>query len=276
MIALGLKLTEQGKGDYWDDVDRWVRNMFAEGQLTPAKADYLTGKRYSTKNVPFIVQEQADGDQVVERWVGGFLSQPLANDGNGSLPIPCCTGNGTRAIYYVWQNILTWDAGKLKVNLLLNRASPWADVDSHIPYQGQVDVRIKKAVNLSIRIPEWVKPEKVRVQVNGNDRRLQWEGRYAVVGAVVAGDVAVMKFPISERTDTVWIEKHKYTLTRKGNDVIAIDPPGRVCPLVTVHGLFPWIKSVASTISRAGAVASNTKYRGRRVPGFESTTISSV
>jgi hypothetical protein len=46
--------------------------------------------------------------------------------------------------------------------------------------------------------------------------------------------------------------------------------------VVTVHGLFPWIKSVASTISRAGAVASNTKYRGRRVPGFESTTISSV
>ena len=31
--------------------------------------------------------------------------------------------------------------------------------------------------------------------------------------------------------DTVWIEKEKSALVRKGNDVVAIDPPGRVCPL---------------------------------------------
>ena len=33
MIALAIKLSEAGVGDYWDDVDRWTRNMFAEGQL---------------------------------------------------------------------------------------------------------------------------------------------------------------------------------------------------------------------------------------------------
>ena len=36
MLALALKLTEAGVGDYWDDVDRWVRNQFAEGQLMDA------------------------------------------------------------------------------------------------------------------------------------------------------------------------------------------------------------------------------------------------
>ena len=29
-----MKLSEAGAGDYWDDADRWIRNMFAEGQLT--------------------------------------------------------------------------------------------------------------------------------------------------------------------------------------------------------------------------------------------------
>ena len=29
----------------------------------------------------------------------------------------------------------------------------------------------------------------------------------------------------------MWIEKQKYTLLMKGNDVITIDPPGQTCPL---------------------------------------------
>ena len=32
---------------------------------------------------------------------------------------------------------------RLSVNLLLNRASPWVDVDSHIPYEGRVDLKVK-------------------------------------------------------------------------------------------------------------------------------------
>jgi hypothetical protein len=48
---------------------------------------------------------------------------------------------------------------------------------------------------------------------------------------VKPGDVVVMSFPIAERTEVVWVEKERYTLVRKGNDVVAIDPPGRYCPL---------------------------------------------
>ena len=38
-------------------------------------------------------------------------------------------------------------------------------------------------------------------------------------------------FPLPHRTDHVHIEKRPYTLKRRGNDVIAIDPPGRNLPL---------------------------------------------
>jgi hypothetical protein len=40
-----------------------------------------------------------------------------------------------------------------------------------------------------------------------------------------------LSFPIFERTDTVYIEKERFTLVRKGNDVVDISPPGRFCPL---------------------------------------------
>ena len=238
MIAMGLKLIEAGAGDYWDDVDRWTRNQFAEGQLT--SSDWV---EQLIKDKP--VNLEGDGglnlkdasaatERVPERSVGGFAAFPSVNDWQGSEKASishCCTGNGARAIYYVWENILTHKNGGLKVNLLLNRASAWADVNSHIPYQGRVDVRIKKARELSIRIPEWVKAKEVRCQVDGKERSLSWEGRYAAVGRVKAKDEVTLTFPIGERTDAVRIEGRDYTLVRKGNEVVKVDPPGRNYPL---------------------------------------------
>jgi len=117
------------------------------------------------------------------------------------------------------------------VNLLLNRASPWADVNSSIPYQGRVDVKVKKVYELLVRIPEWVKPDECACTVNDAERKLNWDGRYAKIGGVKPDDVATLTFPIFERTDEVSIEERKYTLVRKGNDVVDIDPPGKYYPL---------------------------------------------
>jgi hypothetical protein len=71
----------------------------------------------------------------------------------------------------------------------------------------------------------------VQGQVNGQDRSIGCEGRYVQVGPVQPGDVAILTFPIAERTEEVWIEKARYTLIRKGHDIVHIDPPGRYCPL---------------------------------------------
>ena len=134
-------------------------------------------------------------------------------------------------VHRVWANIVNYDNGKLRVHLLLNRASPWADVDSFLPYEGRVDVKLKQACELSLRTPEWVKPDQTKCTVNGSERSLSWDGRYAVVGKVAPNDVATLVFPISERTEKVRIQGIDYTLTCKGNDVVHIDPPGKYCPL---------------------------------------------
>jgi len=240
MIALGIKLSQAGVGDYWDDVDRWARNMFAEGQLTPERAALL--ERYVAglpvtpvdRDTPVCGGVTPSGyettDRVIERNIGAFAGWPEPSNW-GLAIMHCCTGNGTRSIYYLWDSILAYADGKLRVNLLLNRASPWADVDSHLPYTGQVDVKIKQPVDLAVRIPEWVKPDEVCVEVDGQARDISWDGRYAVVGDVQPGEVVTMRFPIAERTEKVWIEKRQYTLVIKGNDVVAIDPPGQACPL---------------------------------------------
>ncbi len=69
-----------------------------------------------------------------------------------------------------------------------------------------------------------------RCQVNGEERSLDWDGRYARIGQVKPGETATLTFPITERTDVVNIEKRPYTLVRKGNEVVSIDPAGRYYP----------------------------------------------
>ena len=86
-------------------------------------------------------------------------------------------------------------------------------------------------MRISVRIPEWVTPADVRTQVNGFDRQALWDGRYCVVGQVAPPDKVTLSFPIAERSDTIRVEKKVYTIVRKGNDVVAIDPPGRYAPL---------------------------------------------
>lgn len=238
MIMLALLLSEDGVGDYWDDADRWIRNMFAEGQLLSTDWVYHIAEmgRINTDARDFprsVVGPWATSERVLERCLGAFASNPAANDwlGNSQGIAYCCTDNAAQALYCIWERILRYKEGKLKVNLLLNRASPWANIDSFIPYQGRVDVKVKISCQLSIRIPEWVVPQDTRCQVQGKDRSLAWQGRYAQVGQVKPGDVVSLTFPIEERGSVVYIEKQRFSLIRKGNEVVYMHPSGRFCPL---------------------------------------------
>ncbi len=113
-----------------------------------------------------------------------------------------------RTLYQAWERILEHGDGRLHVHLLLNRASPWADVDSHLPYQGQVDVKAKEDIEeLSVRIPAWADVGAVEAAVGDVRRQVAWNGRYAKLGPVPAGVTATVRFPIFERSEHVRVEK---------------------------------------------------------------------
>ncbi len=239
MVSLALKLTAAGLGDFWDDADRWIRNQLAENQMT--RADWAESlwemgpahlRDWDIKPSVLDPSHQTT-ERVLARNIGGFAAHATANDfSTGKTAITaCCTGNGARALYQAWERILDCAGGKLCVNLLLNRASPWADVDSYIPYEGRVDIRMKDDCDLAVRIPEWVRPEQTTCQVDDVERALDWEGRYALAGGVRAGQVVTLTFPMVERSERVYIQHHRYTLDRKGNDVIAVRPGGLYLPL---------------------------------------------
>lgn len=226
MVLLALYLTKAGQSDYWDDVDRYVRNQLAENQIAYGAwiDDYIATLPVSP------VPEGVTGDNVSERVVGSFSGWASANeyliDMNQPIVSACCTGNGSRALYYVWQNILNLDQGRITVNLLFNRASRWADVNSFIPYEGRVDVQMKTDCELEIRLPEWASPEETSGVVNNTPVELTYSGRYTRFGRLQRGDIATLVFPIRERTVDTQIGDRSYSLVIKGNDVVDIHPSG--------------------------------------------------
>lgn len=245
MVAAAVKLSLLGV-DRWDDVDRWVRNQFVENQLTTVSwmTDGHLRRRKNTMN-PWsgdsgALKEEQDGDlwattdRVPERVIGSFMGWPSANDlvqRDGWSIMHCCTGNGARSIYYAWEGILTRRADVVQVNLLLNRRSEVLDIASHVPYEGLVEMWPKATTTLRVRVPEWVDPVDVTCIVSSQSRALTVDGRYVEVGSVSAGDHVVVRFPMVERTDQVVVEKNRYTIIRRGNEVVAIDPPGQNHPL---------------------------------------------
>ena len=232
MINLALKLTKLGIADYWDDVDRWVRNQFAENQLT--RIDWIERIHNPAKEINVMRVGETD-ERVAERNIGAFAGWPSANDWSLTAGIMhCCTGNGARTIYYVWENVITYNNDKLSLNLLLNHASAWADVKSHIPYEGKVEIKINQRCNvLSIRIPEWIESNSTDVicLVNNHPKQTTWNGRFVEIASLNQGDTVILDFPIEEKTVTEMIGSVLYTLVIKGNEVVFIDPPGKIHPL---------------------------------------------
>jgi hypothetical protein len=231
MVGLALKLTQAGVGDYWEEAERWTRNQFAENQLTPEKFEVLQSKVINEglfEAKPVSSWETSD----VARCIGTFAGIAAANDW-GTVAVPgCCTGNASRTIYWIWDSIVTRKPDEVRVNLLLNRASPWVDVDSYLPYEGKVVLRAKQATRAAVRIPAWAGRDTVVCSVGDRTRVCSWNGSYLGLGALRAGDTAVVTFPVPTYTTPARaIGDLSCTLTVKGNTVVEISPRGEGCPL---------------------------------------------
>ncbi len=235
MVTCALKLSQLGE-DRWDDAERWIRNQLVESQLV--KCDWIYHEAEDLPETQPKFNETVD--RVPERNVGAFAGWPSINDWVWYPGHPhrwtrgimhCCTGNGARALFYAWDSILDFDQDTLAVNLLLNRASPWADIESHLPYTGRVDIRIKQAVNLKIRIPDYVSLNDFTCKLNDKKAEVTWEGRYACIGEVASDTIVTITFPLNEKVERIWNEGQKYTVTFKGHDVVEISPPGVIHPL---------------------------------------------
>jgi hypothetical protein len=198
MTCLAIKLNEAGMGDFWEDVDQYVRNHLTElqilnpeplGQLAPASP-----KRD--------VKPWESADRFLERQIGALCDDAthptLATPGT----MHCCTYNGLIGLYHAWKGIVQHNGKATQVNLLLNRASPWLDINSYLPYEGKVIIYSKSDSLVSIRIPRWVNLHDIQCTLNERSTQAFRLNRNLVFEQLKPGDIITLEFPVVESVET--------------------------------------------------------------------------
>ncbi len=235
LIGLAVKLTDAGLGDYWEDVDQYIRNQGVEMQVTPEDKEYLS-KLSEGKPVPPDTVDIVSTDRVIERVIGGF-----AGHLDKGVVWICCSPHGNMGFFYAWDGTLRYADGTARVNLLLNRASPWMDIDSYLPYEGKVVLKNKAAREAFVRIPLWVDRKTVRAALGGKELPSVWFGNYLRFEGLRPNDVLTLQFPMVETTEKWTVPKlpakraiagespelpnQVHTCRFKGNTLIEITPP---------------------------------------------------
>jgi len=263
MTYLAARMSRWGVGDYWEDVDQYARNHLAELQLTRTAAIQEIIDRHAPALDTIELEDWCQGvdtDDVLHRCRGIFMSDatsptliPLRPE---HIPnrsrmqwVVCCTGNCTKALHEVFDAITDFDprTQTARVNLLLNRAAPWLDVNSYLPYEGRAVIKNKQARRLLVRVPRWADKQAVRCTVDGELVRCAWVGNYALLVDLDPTALVSVEFPMVETTETytlAWQEGEfwqestkpphawdwdtlgpkKYKIHLRGNTVLDIEP----------------------------------------------------
>lgn len=198
MTSLAVRLSDAGVGDYWEDVDQYVRNHLAEVQiLDPGPMRAISA---ASPAVP--VKPWEDPDRFFERTLGCLCDDALHPTITTPGIMMCCTYNGLIGYYHAWEGIVREHRGVARVNLLLNRASPWLDVESHLPYEGVAVLRNKTARAAAVRVPRWMDPGRVACTLNGRRVEPVALGRYLLVEGLRPKAVVRLEFPVAECEET--------------------------------------------------------------------------
>jgi hypothetical protein len=149
-----------------------------------------------------------------------------------SGPIGCCSEAMVRALHLAWKYALEETQGGVSANLLFDRDTPFARLETGLPSKGQVRVMMKRDGDLNIRVPEWARPT-VSYQPPEIAASASWKGPFQRLPALKKGQTIEMTFPLL-RSSREW--KHAimgitYRSEWLGDTVVSISPRGNCFPL---------------------------------------------
>jgi hypothetical protein len=251
MTSIAACLARGGRPEYWDHVERTVRNELRRAQffLTPA---FVALFRSLHKDTPAADVEAALTE--LRKLEGGFVAQPALNDWvgfpssslgapglypNGIQMMGCCPPEGMRGLWEAWQGTVQEQDEAVFVNMAFTREHPAATVTAYEPSAGRLDVEARKACTCFIRPPAWAGQSGVTLRHNEHDAPVEWGGpadAYVVCRGVRPGAHLSLRWPVPRFTQSFMpqsVPGRNETLTVEwlGNTVRSVSPKGAYLPM---------------------------------------------
>jgi hypothetical protein len=236
-IGLMAVLARRGHEEYFDDMERLVRNHLVESQL--ADSSWLK----SDKKKPDT--EQFTYNDVGGRMTGAFAGWSSPNHflaakenlfwggpelrGKTRLFQNCCGGSGTHAYYIAWKNSAFIENGFLNINMHIDKLLPEAEIRCYQPFTGLLTVRMTRSCPVRSRIPSFTCAEDVRTTINGKPVKTKTQKNYLLISGAAAGDMIEIRYPLPMYSETVAVgnpghKKYGYDVLWKGDTVIRMTP----------------------------------------------------
>jgi GH24 family phage-related lysozyme (muramidase) len=214
-IRLALELIKEGHAEYWNDIERFVRNQLVENQFRKVEMLHLADP---------VLARGIDG--CFESWAD---SNTLLAVKNGDIE-GCCINGGMRGLFLASQNAIQETAEETRVNLLLSAISSGLEVASYLPYEGRLELYPSRSKQIRVRTPDWLHPEAVRVSGPAS-LHIERESSAILLKGAVAGVPISLEFeqPEMERMHTV--ATRTYRALWRGDTVVRLLPAGNPYPI---------------------------------------------
>jgi hypothetical protein len=246
MMSCAAVIARAGHPEYFDYVERYLRNIVSNRQFVMTPAFETTYRRL---NAGRSEEDIRNGLETLKKFQGAIASYSGLNQWENDLLgaeywelAGCCVPEGMRAIYTSWSNVIDHlDASKLGpsgvyVNMCLSRESKWGRVVSFFPEVGRLTVKAGVKDAFFLRPPHWTPRDAVRAFVGGKPVPVKWSGSYVQFDNVALGDELTVTYPLVQFTHEVsgiWRVKPNLKVTYRwlGNMVASVEPPPTKTPL---------------------------------------------
>jgi hypothetical protein len=214
-IRMALELIKEGHAEYWNDIERFVRNQLVENQFRNLETLRLADPK---------VARGVQGS--FESWADPNTLLAVKNaDIEG-----CCINGGMRGLFLASQNAIHETAEEIRVNLLISAASAGLEIASYLPYEGRLDLYAGGRKSIRVRTPDWLHPNDVRVSGPAG-LHVEIESSAVWLKRVAAGVPIVLRFEQPEAERTHIVAERTYRALWRGDTVLRLLPNGGEYPI---------------------------------------------
>ena len=241
-VGLAVTLANHGHPEYWDDVEKVVRNQLVESQarnLAWLKSDAtkMDTDQFTWRDIAGRMEGGWAGwsspthllaamETLDHHWGGPELHGKTRAFQN------CCGGSGTHALFIAWKNSARFEKGTLSVNLHIDKLLPQAEIRGFQPFKGLLTIQLKETCAVRVRIPDIVEAGQIKVEADGVNVQPKVFGNYLELEQHRAGGMIKISYPLSLTNEEVQIgnpgfRQYRYLVTWKGDTVVRMEPLGK-------------------------------------------------
>ena len=216
-IRLALELIREGYTEYWNDIERFVRNQLVQNQFQDLSRLHIQ-------------------DAATARGLRGAFESYAAPNTLIALENEtiegCCINGGIRCLFLAYQNAIHETDDAIRINLLISHATTGIRVLRFLPHQGRLEIYPRCSKVIWVRCPEWLGLKDLKVDGPvGLSYLAESETHSLRLTGARPGSRIVLTLPQREETTSYVVAGRQYHVQWKGDTVLNLTPPGNPYPL---------------------------------------------